>query len=119
MFDRDYTVRFLFRHHSTWHIYATFILFILPESLTRARARGAHLRRKQEKANQAPSGRALGVVKSIARLFSPFVILLPEHSLDANPLKRRGRDCNLFFIAIAYGLITSVTVSAATVYSRH
>lgn len=112
------TILSVFYFASILHgIYAIFILFILPESLTRARARGAHLRREQEKANQAPSGRALGVVKSIAKFFSPLVVLLPENSL--NPLKRRERTWNLFFIAIAYGLNTSVMVSAATVYSRH
>jgi MFS family permease len=95
-------------------IYAIFILLILPESLTRARARGARLRWRQEKAKQASSGRA-GLLKSIAGFFSPLVVLLPE-KCSANPLKQRGRDWSLFLIAIAYGLSTSIIVSAATIY---
>ncbi|KAH0827047.1 major facilitator superfamily domain-containing protein [Lanmaoa asiatica] len=84
------------------------ILFVLPESLTRARARGARMRRKEEKANQASSGGALGVHKSITKLFDSLVVLLPDRPLDANPLKQGRRDWNLFFIAIACGFVTTI-----------
>lgn len=95
-------------------VYTIFILLILPESLTRARTRGARLRRRQEKANQTSSGRS-GLLKSVTRFLSPLVVLLPEKS-SANPLGQRRGDWSLFFIAIAYGLSTSVMVSAATIY---
>ena len=97
-------------------IYTIFILFLLPESLTRARARSARLRRTQEKADQVSGNRVLGVLKTSTRFFSPLVVLLPEKSSDANLLKRRSRDWNLFFIAIAYGLVTSIIVSTALIH---
>ncbi|KAG8217854.1 hypothetical protein J3R82DRAFT_6020 [Butyriboletus roseoflavus] len=103
------TILSVFYFASILHgLYSILILFILPESLTRARARGARLRRRQEKANEVPSGRALGVMKSITRFLSPLVVLLPEQSLDTNPLKRKRRDWSLFCIAIAFGLGTSI-----------
>lgn len=94
-------------------VYAILVLFILPESLTRARARGARLRRRQEEANQASGGRALDPFKTIARLLRPLIVLLPDKS-SANALKQGSKDWNLFLIAIAYGLFTSVMVSVAT-----
>ena len=93
-------------------LYAIFVLLVLPESLTHARARGARLRRGQEKANQ-PSGRVLNVLESITKFLRPVAVLLPEQSLDANPPKQRTRDWSLFLIAIAFGLLASVTVNAA------
>lgn len=110
------TILSVFYFASMLHgLYAILILLILPESLTRARARGARLRRRQERANQAPSGRTLSVLKGITGFFSPLAVLLPEKSLDTNPLKRR-RDWSLFCISIAYGLVTSIMVSSATIY---
>ncbi|KAF8136749.1 MFS general substrate transporter [Boletus edulis] len=101
------TMMSVFYFASILHVaYAVFILFILPESLTRARMRGARLRRRQEQTNQASSGRAPDVLKAAARFLDPIVVLLPEQSSDANSLKQR-RDWSLFFIAIASGLVMS------------
>lgn len=94
-------------------IYLTLILFFLPESLTRARIRGARLRRNQEMVKQVSSNRVLGILKSSFMFFSPLLVLLPQQSSDVNSLKRRSRDWSLFFIVLAYGLVTSDTVSAA------
>lgn len=100
-------------------VYMILALLILPESLTRAKARSASLRRKQEKLNHASGGCALGPLKGIARFISPLVVLLPEHSSDANQLERTGSDWSLFSIAIAYGLVASVLVGPATIYFWH
>ena len=91
------------------------VLFILPESLTPARARGARLRRSQEKVNQVSSDRVPGVLKSGAKFFSPLAVFLPKQSSDAHPYMRK-RYWSLLFIAIAYGLNTSIIVSTALTY---
>lgn len=91
--------------------YTILVLLILPESLTRARERGARLRRTREMANQSSSGRVLNLLKYPTRFLSPLVALFPEQSLDAKPLKPRRKDWSLFFIALAYGLVTSAIVS--------
>ena len=96
-------------------ICSVIILFILPESLTQARARGARLRRSLDKANQVSGDRALGVLKSGAKFFSPLAIFLPDQSSDGHPHTRK-RDWSLLFIAIAYGLNTSIMVSTALAY---
>ncbi|KAG9318823.1 major facilitator superfamily domain-containing protein [Chiua virens] len=85
--------------------YSTAVLLILPESLTRARARGARLRRKQYKANQVSNGLILDVLKRTTSFLSPLTVLLPERASDTDPLKRNGKDWSLFCIAVPYGLI--------------
>ncbi|KAF9246164.1 major facilitator superfamily domain-containing protein [Melanogaster broomeanus] len=89
-------------------IYTLLAFFVLPESLTRARARGAHLRHNKEMANRVDSGRALRVYKGATNFLTPLIVLLPERILDGNPLKRSRRDWSLFLIAASYGLNTTV-----------
>ena len=91
-------------------IYATLILFILPESLTPARARGARLRRSQEKANQASGNRVFSILKNSTRFFSPLLVLLPQRLSNVMVFKQR-RNWSLFLVAIAYALVTNTEVS--------
>ncbi|KAF9218282.1 MFS general substrate transporter [Gyrodon lividus] len=89
-------------------IYALLAIFVLPESLTRARARCARLRHKKEKANGVNNGRALRVFKGATNFLTPLAVLLPERILDGNPLKRPKGDWSLFFTAVGYGLNTTI-----------
>ncbi|KAH7889409.1 major facilitator superfamily domain-containing protein [Phlebopus sp. FC_14] len=88
-------------------LYAILCILVLPESLTRARARATRLRHKKHSAGRENLSRTLRVVKSTANFIRPLTVLLPEVTVDGNPLKRPRRDWSLFLIAISYGLISS------------
>ncbi|KIJ69040.1 hypothetical protein HYDPIDRAFT_23902 [Hydnomerulius pinastri MD-312] len=89
-------------------LYALLAIFVLPESLTRARARGARLRHRKEKASRVDNGLALRVAKGLTNFLTPLTVLLPERIVDGNPLKRPKRDWSLCLIAICYGLVTTI-----------
>ncbi|KAG9318828.1 major facilitator superfamily domain-containing protein [Chiua virens] len=94
-------------------IFAMITLLILPESLTRARARGARRQWRKENMNKVHGGGTLDVRKGTSAFLSPLLVLLPERASDANPLERKGRDWSLLCIAIAYGLFESLIGTSA------
>ncbi|KAF8843573.1 MFS general substrate transporter [Paxillus ammoniavirescens] len=87
-------------------LYILLAIFVLPESLTQARGRAARLRHK--KVNHADSSRALRIFKGATNFLTPLVVLLPEHILAGNPLKRSRGDWSLSLIAVCYGLVTTI-----------
>ncbi|KIJ16785.1 hypothetical protein PAXINDRAFT_74219 [Paxillus involutus ATCC 200175] len=87
-------------------LYILLAIFVLPESLTQARGRAARMRHK--KVNHAGSSRALRIFKGATNFLTPLVVLLPEHILAGNPLKRSRGDWSLFLIAVSYGLVTTI-----------
>ncbi|KAG1756634.1 major facilitator superfamily domain-containing protein [Suillus paluster] len=91
-------------------LYFAYILLIVPDSLSKARAMGAH-KRQQEALGRRNDGisRATVVLKSAIWFFSPLAVLLPERVIvDGNPLKRPKRDWSLCFIAASYVFTTSL-----------
>lgn len=89
-------------------VYALVLVFILPESLTEAKARAARLRYKQEKEQNADISTLRRVFKEATRFLSALAVLVPRDIIDANPLKRSKKDWNLFLLAISYALATSL-----------
>ncbi|KAI6097669.1 major facilitator superfamily domain-containing protein [Pisolithus croceorrhizus] len=88
--------------------YALFLLFVLPESLTEAKARAARLRYKQERERNADIPTLSRVFKEATRFLSALAVLLPRDIMDADPLKRSKKDWNLFLLAISYAFSTSL-----------
>ncbi|KIK98704.1 hypothetical protein PAXRUDRAFT_9354 [Paxillus rubicundulus Ve08.2h10] len=87
-------------------LYIFLAIFVLPESLTQARGRGARLRHR--KVNRADSNRTSRIFKGATNFLTPLVVLLPEHILAGNPLKRSKGDWSLFLIAVCCGLVTTI-----------
>ncbi|KAI6164539.1 major facilitator superfamily domain-containing protein [Pisolithus thermaeus] len=88
--------------------YALVLLFVLPESLTEAKARAARLRYKQEKERNTNIPTLRRVFKEATRFLSALAVLLPRDIIDADPLKRSKKDWNLFLLAISYAFSTSL-----------
>ncbi|KAI6023827.1 hypothetical protein PISMIDRAFT_428789 [Pisolithus microcarpus 441] len=89
-------------------VYALVLLFVLPESLTKAKARAARLRYNQEKEQNSNISTLRRVFNEATRFLSALAVLLPRDVIDANPLKRPKKDWNLFLLAISYALATSL-----------
>lgn len=98
---------------ATVHVlYAAYLLFIVPESQTKARAKGARQRRQTslERRHDGLS-RVRVILKSAIYFLSPLTVLLPERVIvGGNPLKRPKRDWTLCFIAASYGIAMSLMV---------
>jgi hypothetical protein len=93
-------------------LYAAYLLFIVPESQTKARAKGARQRRQisLERRHDGLS-RVRVISKSVIYFLSPLTVLLPERVIvGGNPLKRSKRDWSLCFIAASYGIAMSLMV---------
>ncbi|OAX37210.1 MFS general substrate transporter [Rhizopogon vinicolor AM-OR11-026] len=91
-------------------LYAMYIFLIIPESQTKARARGARQRR-QVSLERRYNGlsRVRVILKSTTSFLSPLAVLLPERVIvGGNPLKRSKRDWSLCFITASYGITMSL-----------
>ncbi|KAI6013542.1 major facilitator superfamily domain-containing protein [Pisolithus marmoratus] len=102
------TLSVFFMSGSLHLAYALVLVFILPESLTEAKARAARLRYKQEQEQDMTFSTLRRVYKEATRSLSTLAVLLPRDVADGNPLKRSKKDWNLFLLAMAYGLATSL-----------
>ncbi|KAI6041355.1 major facilitator superfamily domain-containing protein [Pisolithus marmoratus] len=102
------TLSVFFMSGSLHLAYALVLVFILPESLTEAKARAARLRYKQEQEQDMTFSTLRRVYKEATRSLSTLAVLLPRDVVDENPLKRSKKDWNLFLLAMAYGLATSL-----------
>ncbi|KAL4072832.1 major facilitator superfamily domain-containing protein [Scleroderma yunnanense] len=92
-------------------VYACILIFFLPESLTKVRARNAHLRYNAEREKIANAPIALRVWKEATRFLSALTVLLPRDIVDGNPLRQRKKDWSLFLLVICYVLNTSIMAS--------
>lgn len=92
-------------------ICALLIVFVLPESLTDAKARIARLRYKAEKDEKVNDPVLLCVLKEATRFLSALSVLLPRDTIGGTAHRQSRRDWNLFFLTMCYGLNTSFHVS--------
>lgn len=83
-------------------LYALWLWFIVPESLTQAQKRTSTIKHHE-------SDPQAGVLKRLFGFLSPLSVFLPEmNGPERHHLKRRKRDWNLTIIAVAYGLTLSL-----------
>ncbi|KAI6041357.1 hypothetical protein EDC04DRAFT_3139897 [Pisolithus marmoratus] len=87
------------------------LMFILPESLTEAKAHAARLRYKREKEQDMTFSTLRRVYKEATGSLSTLAVLLPRDVVDGNPLKRSKKDWNLSLLAMSYGLAAIYTGS--------
>lgn len=92
-------------------ICALLIVFVLPESLTDAKARIARLRYKAEKDEKVNDPVLLCVLKEATRFLSALSVLLPRDTIGGTAHRQSRRDWNLFFLTMCYGLNTSFHAS--------
>ncbi|KAG6330429.1 hypothetical protein ID866_8658 [Astraeus odoratus] len=97
-------------------IYGLFIVFVLPESLTNARAHRAHIRYKEEMAKSANTPVVMRVLKNATTFLSALTVLFPRDAVDGNPLKRPRKDWNLFLLCVCYALSTSLVSSLPFIF---
>ena len=95
-------------------IYSLMVWFIFPESLTKGQMELA----KARYANSLPADSGSSLFARFARiarrLFSflmPLAILGPAEKQARHTIKGRGKDWNLTFLAVAYGLTVAMMVS--------
>jgi len=107
---------------------ALLILFVLPESLTDAKARIARLRYKAEKEANVNDPVLSRVLKEATRFLSALTVLLPRDIIGGHAQRQSREDWNLFFLTMCYGLNTSFHVSIdhghrflcnVPIYARH
>ncbi|KAG6328398.1 hypothetical protein ID866_10691, partial [Astraeus odoratus] len=90
-------------------IYIVLVLFILPESLTKARAHSARLQyREKEEHIKIPI--VLRILRRAMKLFTPLTMLLPQRVIGRDPM-RLTKDWSLFFLSICYGLSSTLLSS--------
>lgn len=89
-------------------LYAIFIIFVIPESLSKRRQLEARHTRKE-----AARG-VTGIRKTLFSFLSPLALFVPA-TIQISSMKFR-KDWSLVYIAIAYGFIVSVIVSVCLVY---
>jgi len=99
-------------------IYALLLIFILPESLTKVRARNTRLRHKAEKEMNMNASTRSRILKGATRFLDALAVLRPRDTIDGNPLKHHKKDWSLFLVAICYATSTSVVVSVPCVFLR-
>lgn len=102
------TLSAFFMAASCHFFYTLLLIFVLPESLTEAKARAARLRYKQEKEQNMNVSTLRRIFKEATRFLSALAVVLPRDVVDANPLRRSKKDWNLFLLAMSYGLATSL-----------
>ncbi|KAJ7581089.1 major facilitator superfamily domain-containing protein [Mycena floridula] len=93
-------------------VYALFMFFVIPESLTRAQMRKSATKYADEHLEMARTRAQQGFFARLSPLLSfltPLAIFSP--TMGSNRLKGRARDWNLICIAIAYGCAVSLVGS--------
>ncbi|KAI6006691.1 hypothetical protein F5J12DRAFT_892867 [Pisolithus orientalis] len=81
------TLSAFFMAASCHFFYTLLLIFVLPESLTEAKARAARLRYKQEKEQNMNVSTLRRIFKEATRFLSALAVVLPRDVVDANPLK--------------------------------
>ncbi|KAL4072834.1 major facilitator superfamily domain-containing protein [Scleroderma yunnanense] len=97
-------------------VYACLLIFVLPESLTKVRARNVRLRYNAEKEKNMNAPIASRMWKEATTFLSALTVLLPRDTVDGNPLRQHKKDWSLFLLAISYALNTSITASLPFIF---
>lgn len=97
-------------------LYALFVWFILPESLSlsyRLRAREKYAQRLRTDVSEDTGSlgiRTLNAVKKLFGFLAPLNVFFPEvREMNNNPLKKK-RNWNLTLVGLAYFMVTSLMV---------
>ena len=94
-------------------LYAIFVWFIIPESLSRAEmleARARHKTAEEEYRSAHAHGGVLVFIKKLFLFLTPLSIVLPVDINDGNPVKGKKRDWSLLLVAITFGFVSSLVV---------